>query len=169
MFGSERVRHCWRVTAADPVLYECSFATQLVNCQRKKSENGRELHMFQHLFSILIPTTEPSRRTRRRTIGNNFDQLSCGKNMIDVCCDPTLYDEYIATVKAGNECQLATFATAVCCAEVLFQPSFSLSRLTRSERPPNELVTFRRGGGGLPPVLTPGLLDLFKVFSSTPS
>ena len=55
----------------------------------------------------------------------------CGKNMLDVCCVLTSYDEYIAMVKTGNECQLAAymlllgnFASAVCCAEVLFQPSF---------------------------------------------
>ena len=29
--------------------------------------------------------------------------------MLDVCCDPTLYDEYIAMVKAGNECQLTYY------------------------------------------------------------
>ena len=29
--------------------------------------------------------------------------------MIHVCCDPTLYDEYIAMVKAGNECQLTVY------------------------------------------------------------
>ena len=29
----------------------------------------------------------------------------CGKNMLDVCYDPTSYDEYIATVQRGNECQ----------------------------------------------------------------
>ena len=27
-------------------------------------------------------------------------------NMLDVCCDPTLYTEYIAMVEPGNECQL---------------------------------------------------------------
>ena len=31
----------------------------------------------------------------------------CGKNMLDVCCVPTSYDEYIAMVKTGNECQLS--------------------------------------------------------------
>ena len=47
-------------------------------------------------------------------------------------------DEYIAMVKTGNECQLSVYmllhgnnATAVCCAEVLFQPSFSLCHQTR--------------------------------------
>ena len=46
--------------------------------------------------------------------------------------------EYIAMVKTGNECQLSVYmllhgnnATAVCCAEVLFQPSFSLCHQTR--------------------------------------
>ena len=29
--------------------------------------------------------------------------------MLDVCCDPTLCDEYIAIVKAGNECQLTVY------------------------------------------------------------
>ena len=31
------------------------------------------------------------------------------KNMLDVCCDPTFYDEYSAMVKAGNECQLTVY------------------------------------------------------------
>ena len=51
--------------------------------------------------------------------------------MLDVCCVPTSYDEYIAIVKTGNECQLLAymsllgkFAIVVCCAEVFFQPSF---------------------------------------------
>ena len=51
--------------------------------------------------------------------------------MLDVCCVHTSHDEYIAMVKTGNECQLSAYkmfvgnlATAVCCAEVLFQPSF---------------------------------------------
>ena len=51
--------------------------------------------------------------------------------MLDVCSVPTSYDEYIATVKTGNDCQLSAyilllgkFATMVCCAKVLFQPSF---------------------------------------------
>ena len=42
----------------------------------------------------------------------------------------TTYDEHIATVKTGNECELSAYmlllgkcAIAVCCAEVLFQPS----------------------------------------------
>ena len=29
--------------------------------------------------------------------------------MLDVCCDPTLYDEYIAMVETGNECQLTVY------------------------------------------------------------
>ena len=48
-----------------------------------------------------------------------------GKNMFDVCCVPSTYDEYIAMVKTRNECQLSVnmlllgnFATAVCCADV---------------------------------------------------
>ena len=54
--------------------------------------------------------------------------------MHDVCCVPTSYDECIAMVKTGNECQLSAYmllvgnlATAVCCAEVLFQQSFFVS------------------------------------------
>ena len=46
----------------------------------------------------------------------------CGKNMLDVCCDPTLYDEYSAVVRpemnvsSQPTCRhRATFATAVCC------------------------------------------------------
>ena len=46
------------------------------------------------------------------------------------------YDEYIAMVKAGNECQPTAYmslhgniAIVVCCAEVLFQSSFSLVSL----------------------------------------
>ena len=27
------------------------------------------------------------------------------KNMLDVYCDPTLYNEYMAMVATGNECQ----------------------------------------------------------------
>ena len=49
--------------------------------------------------------------------------------MLDVSCVPTSYDEYVAMVKTGNECHLlvhmpslGNLATAVCCAEVLFQP-----------------------------------------------
>ena len=41
--------------------------------------------------------------------------------MLDVCCVPTSYDEYIAIVTTGNECQLSDYmlfvsnlATAVC-------------------------------------------------------
>ena len=51
--------------------------------------------------------------------------------MLDVCCVPMSYDQYLAMVKTGNECQvsaymllLGKFATVVCCAEVLFGPSF---------------------------------------------
>ena len=29
--------------------------------------------------------------------------------MLDVCCDPTSYNEYIAMVKTGNECQLTDY------------------------------------------------------------
>ena len=29
--------------------------------------------------------------------------------MLDVSCDPALYDEYIAMVKAGNECHLTAY------------------------------------------------------------
>ena len=57
----------------------------------------------------------------------------CGKKMLDVCCVPTSHDEYITIVKTGNECQLSAYmlllgkcAVVVCCAEVLFQPSFLL-------------------------------------------
>ena len=49
----------------------------------------------------------------------------------DVCCVGTSYDECIAMVTIGFEFQLSAcvlmlgeFATVVCCAEVLFQPSF---------------------------------------------
>ena len=55
----------------------------------------------------------------------------CGKNMLDVCCFLASYDEYIAMVNTENECQraaymllLGKYPIAVCCAEVLFQPSF---------------------------------------------
>ena len=36
--------------------------------------------------------------------------------MIDVCCVPTLYDEYIGMVKSGNECMSASQTT--CCLSV---------------------------------------------------
>ena len=85
-----------------------------------------------------------------------FDNI-CGKNMLDVCCDPTLHDEYIAMVKAGNECQFivtcrctVTFATAVCCAEVYFQQSFSLCRSTRclrNMRHPTRWLWYGLGNG----------------------
>ena len=59
-------------------------------------------------------------------------QRSCGKTMLFVYCVPTLYDEYIAMVKTGNECQLSAymlflgkFSIVVCFADVLFKPSFS--------------------------------------------
>ena len=59
------------------------------------------------------------------------DVSRCRKNMLDVCYDPTLYDEYRAMVERGNEYQgkatcryTVTFVTAVCYAEVLFQPVF---------------------------------------------
>ena len=55
--------------------------------------------------------------------------------MLDVCCDHSSYDEYTAMDKTGNECQIANYmlfggnlATVVCCTEVLFQPSFLVSR-----------------------------------------
>ena len=86
----ERVRHCWRVTAVDPVLHEYSFSSQLVKCQRKKNEHGRESHMFQHLLfhvnsnstfeTVAQRRTQPSRRTRWRTNGNNVDELG-GNNL----------------------------------------------------------------------------------------
>ena len=65
---------------------------------------------------------------------NTFVVLFCGKNILDVRCVLTSYDEYVAMVKTGNECQLldnmlfvGNLATAVCCTEVLFQPSFLVS------------------------------------------
>ena len=71
---------------------------------------------------------------REKQEGVNGDRamgIWCGKNMLDVCCVPTSYDENIAMVKTGNECQLSAymlllgkFAIVVCCAEVLLQPSF---------------------------------------------
>ena len=74
--------------------------------------------------------------------GNLFNGMSlkvdvsrrvCGKNMLDVCCVHAPYDEYIVQkVKPGNEFQFSActrccsgkFAIVVCCAEVLFLPSF---------------------------------------------
>ena len=44
------------------------------------------------------------------------------EKMLDVWCDPTLYDEYIATVKAGNECQLTAHMSLhrnFCCGGLL--------------------------------------------------
>ncbi len=45
--------------------------------------------------------------------------------MLDVCCLPTSYDEYIAKVRTRNESQLSAFMlllgefpSVVCCAEV---------------------------------------------------
>ena len=55
----------------------------------------------------------------------------CGKNMLEICCVHMSYDGYIAMVKDQNECQPSDYmlfvgilAIEVCCAEVLFQPSF---------------------------------------------
>ena len=69
---------------------------------------------------------------QRDVTGSRCLEEGCGKIMLDVCCVLTSYDEYIAMVKTGNECQpsaymllLGEFSTVVCCAEVLFQTSFS--------------------------------------------
>ena len=58
-------------------------------------------------------------------------QFFRGKEMLNACCVHASYDEYIAMVQTGNECQLSAYTlfvgklfTAACCAEVLFQPSF---------------------------------------------
>ena len=40
------------------------------------------------------------------------DVTECGKNMLDVCCDPTLYNEYIAVVETGNDCQLTDYMSS---------------------------------------------------------
>ena len=32
--------------------------------------------------------------------------------MLDVCCDPTLYKEYIAMVETRNECQLTDYMSS---------------------------------------------------------
>ena len=32
--------------------------------------------------------------------------------MLDVCCDPTWYNEYIAMVKTGNECQVTDYMSS---------------------------------------------------------
>ena len=42
----------------------------------------------------------------------NFFQGSCGKNMLDVCCDLTPYDEYVAVVRARNECQPTAYMSS---------------------------------------------------------
>ena len=76
---------------------------------------------------------------RDNTEGRCLEE-GCGKNKFDVCmflCRMvSTYDEYIAMVKAGNECQPTAFmslhgniAIVVCCAEVLFQSNFSLVSL----------------------------------------
>ena len=66
---------------------------------------------------------------------------SCGRIMLDVCIVLSSYVEYIAMVKTANECQLRAymilhgkFSTVVCCAEVMWQPIFSLMWLTRRQR-----------------------------------
>ena len=40
-----------------------------------------------------------------RLCGSRSFLSICRNNMLDVCCDLTSYDEYVALVKAGNECQ----------------------------------------------------------------
>ena len=57
----------------------------------------------------------------------DVSKKKCGKNVLDACCVPTSFDEYIAMVKTGNECQLSAyyFLFGKCAiAEVLFQSSF---------------------------------------------
>ena len=36
----------------------------------------------------------------------------CGENMLDVCCDPTLYNEYIAMVETGREGQFTDYMSS---------------------------------------------------------
>ena len=69
---------------------------------------------------------------QRDVTGSRCLEEGYGKIMLDVYCVPTSYGECIAMAKTGNECQLLAFmlllgkfSTVVCCAEVLFQPSFS--------------------------------------------
>ena len=64
--------------------------------------------------------------------------LSCGKNMLDVCCDPRgVTSTWQWSRPETNVCWEITcrhavrIAMAACCAEVLFQPSFSLCCSTR--------------------------------------
>ena len=61
------------------------FRISVGKMPKGKSETGRESHMFQHLLFHLdskqrlkLPE-EPSKRTRWRTNGNNFDELSGSK------------------------------------------------------------------------------------------
>ena len=81
---------------------------------------------------------------RDNTEGRCLEE-GCGKNKLDVCmflCRMvSTHDEHTAMAKAGNECQPTVYmslhgniAIVVCCAEVLFQTSFSLCCLTRCLR-----------------------------------
>ena len=36
------------------------------------------------------------------SLRNFIEKKNCGKNVHDVSCDPTSYDEYTAMVKTGN-------------------------------------------------------------------
>ena len=72
--------------------------------------------------------------------------------MLDVCCDLSRYVEYVAMVKAGNECQpqpacrhTVTYATLVCYAGVSFQ---SLNTLPAEHETCNASVVIWSGGNG---------------------
>ena len=74
----------------------------------------------------------------RADLTSSFSERSegarrCGKNMLDVWGFFASYVEYLLCNGPDHECQrsahlllLGKFATVVCCAEVLFQPSFFL-------------------------------------------
>ena len=89
-------------------------------------------------------------RTGRLSTAINGD-----KQYFDVCCDPTLCHEYIAMVKAGNECQLTAYVSLhgnLCFGGLLrgivFPVTFlfvSLNTLPVEHETSNALVVVRSG------------------------
>ena len=72
--------------------------------------------------------------------------------MLDACCDPTLYNEYIAMVETGNECQLTDCMSSHgknCCGSVVPAKLLLvlLDTLPVEDETSNALVVVRFGNG----------------------
>ena len=68
-------------------------------------------------------TKNEDKQCLRRDITEvDVSSRGCGKNMLDICCDLTLYNEYIVIVETGNECQLTDYMSSHkknCCGGLL--------------------------------------------------